>query len=78
MGVLKFIKDLGKTFMSLPTSTKLKIASGAVFLLGGVAIAAGAAASDVDLLPEGSTNEVLPESENDIIEVEPEIISTEE
>ena len=75
MGVLKFIKGIGQSFMSLPTSTKLKIASGAIFLLGGVAIAAGASSDDIsEQLLEGG-QEALPEADNEeIIEVQPEIV----
>ena len=77
--VLKFIKGLGQSFMSLPTSTKLKIASGAVFLLGGVAIAASASSDDIsEQLLEGGQETALPETNDDeVIEVEPEVIGTE-
>ena len=77
--VLKFIKGLGKTFMSMPTSTKLKMASGIAVLVGGIAIAAGAASDDSIKLLDGDIQEALPEVDNDeVIEVEPTMVETEE
>ena len=74
--VLKFIKGLGKAFIEMPTSTKLKLLSGATVLIGGIAIAAGAATSDDIELLEGGTQEqeALPTPEPEIIEVEPTIV----
>lgn len=77
--VLKFVKGLGKTFMSMPTSTKLKMVSGIAVLLGGIAIAAGAASDDSIKLLDGDIQEALPEVDNDeIIEVEPAMVEMEE
>lgn len=80
MGVLKFVEDLGKGFLNMPTSTKLKLASGIAVLLGGIAIAAGAASDDsIKLLDGDNVSEALPEGDNDdIIEVEPVIVTEED
>ena len=76
--ILKIIKGIGKSFMALPTSTKLKMLSGAAVLIGGGMVIAASAASDDDMLLEGGEiAQALPETD-DVIEVQSEMVETEE